>query len=140
MSSAPASAAALGAAEGEALLGMAALGKTALALLLVIGLILLCSWLLRRLASGQRLAGGPLLRVRGSALLGPRERVVVVEVEGTWLVLGVTPGQVSKLHELPAPPAAALADSPDPSLEGSFAQRLTQALGHNLRRSGSRQP
>ncbi|MCQ4347292.1 flagellar biosynthetic protein FliO [Pseudomonas stutzeri] len=119
----------------EALLGMAALGKTGLALLLVIALILLCSWLLRRLASGQRLPGQP-LRVLGSTMLGQRERVVIVEVAGTWLVLGVAPGQVSKLHELPAPPAAATAPAGEaPPLDGGFAARLAQAVRHNLRRT-----
>ncbi|MNN99031.1 Flagellar protein FliO [compost metagenome] len=71
-------------------------------------------------------------------MLGPRERVVIVEVADTWLVLGVAPGQVSKLHELPAPAAevAPAAAAPD----GRFAERLAQALKHNLRRGASRQP
>ena len=39
----------------------------------------------------------------GLALIGvgARERVVLVEVEGTWLVLGVAQGRVSLLHSLP---------------------------------------
>ena len=137
MSPLPAATQAVSGTESEALLGMATLGKTGFALLLVIALILLCSWLLRRLSAGQRLAGQP-LKVRGSTMLGPRERVVIVEVAGTWLVLGVAPGQVSKLHELPAPPAEAT--PPATTLDGSFAERLTQALKHNLRRTASRQP
>jgi len=120
------------AAEGEALLGLAALGKTGLALLLVIGLILLCSWLLRRLNAGQNLAGQP-LKVLGSTAVGQRERVVIVEVAGTWLVLGVAPGQISKLHELPAPASAAPAASALP--DGTFAERLAMAFRHNLRRN-----
>jgi len=73
-------------------------------------------------------------------MLGQRERVVIVEVAGTWLVLGVAPGQVSKLHELPAPAADAAPASPvDAPLPGSFAERFGQALRHNLRRP-PRQP
>ncbi|MOA68265.1 hypothetical protein D3C78_1958060 [compost metagenome] len=55
-------------------------------------------------------------------------------------MLGVAPGQVSKLHELPAPPAEATPDNPGPALEGSFAVRLAQALKHNLRGAAPRQP
>lgn len=126
--------AASSAAEGEALLGLAALGKTGLALLLVIGLILLCTWLLRRLTVGQNLAGQP-LKVLGSTALGQRERVVIVEVADTWLVLGVAPGQISKLHELPAPASTAPASSAPP--EGTFAERLAMAFRHNLRRTAT---
>lgn len=122
------------AAGGDTLLGLATLGKTGLALLLVIGLILLCSWLLRRMGSGRSLAGQP-LRVLGSTMLGQRERVVIVEVADTWLVLGVAPGQVSKLHELPAPTAGNTPPAnAGQALEGSFAARLAQAVRHNLRR------
>lgn len=120
--------------SGDAMLGMATLGKTGLALLLVIGVILLCSWLLRRLSAGQGLPGQP-LKVRGSTLLGPRERVVIVEVADTWLVLGVAPGHISKLHEMPAPPKDEASSNGSPAaMEGSFANRLAQAVRHNLRR------
>jgi flagellar protein FliO/FliZ len=33
--------------------------------------------------------------------VGPKERVVVVEVGETWLVVGVAPGQVTALHNMP---------------------------------------
>lgn len=36
--------------------------------------------------------------------VGQRERVVVVEVDDTLLVLGVTAQQITLLHTLPAPP------------------------------------
>lgn len=128
MSAAATTAAGLENAGADSLLGLAALGKTALALALVIGLIFLCSWLLRRLGPGRQWPGQH-LRVIGSSLLGPRERVVIVEVQGTWLVLGVTGQQISKLHELPAPPAEA--DDARPA--GGFAERFAGALSGQLR-------
>lgn len=69
-------------------------------LALVLAAIGGAAWLLRRV---QRLApsrGSP-LSLRGTLAVGPRERVVVVEIEGTWLVLGVAPGRVSAVHTLP---------------------------------------
>ena len=121
--------------SSDSLLGLAALGKVALSLALIIGLILLASRLMRRLRPGQANAAKALQVVAGTAV-GNRERVVIVEVADTWLVLGVGGGQVNKLHEMPAP-------EPDSTvtmdLEGeSFAQRFAGALKHNaLKHSAS---
>lgn len=119
------------AASGDALLGMAAMGKTAAALALVVGIILLCSYLVKRLGPGRHLQHQR-LKVVGSTAVGGRERVVIVEVEDTWLVLGVANGQVNKLHELPAPDEPT--EPPPASFQAqgtSFANRFAQALKHN---------
>ncbi|MBA2779521.1 flagellar biosynthetic protein FliO [Billgrantia kenyensis] len=121
---------------GDALVGMATLGKTAAALALVIAIILLCTSLLRRWGPQKRAAGGH-LQVIGSAALGSRERVVIVEVEGTWLVLGVGGGQVNKLHDLPAP-ARPVDAAPKPPGEGDrFATRFARALKQNAGLGGA---
>lgn len=120
-------------ATGDALSGMAMLGKTAVSLLVVVAVILLFAWLVRRFNLHQGSAG-QYLRVVGSVAVGQRERVVLVEVDRTWLVLGVGGGQVTRLHELPAQ------DSPDndrpgtQNVAGGFAARLAQSLA---RRPGS---
>lgn len=59
-------------------------------------------WFLRRFSPGQSVAQGA-VKVVGGVMLGPRERLVVVEVGDTWLLLGVGGGQVSTLHSLPRP-------------------------------------
>jgi flagellar protein FliO/FliZ len=59
-------------------------------------------WFLRRFSPGQTAAQG-VVKVVGGVMLGPRERLVVVEVGETWLLLGVGGGQVSTLHTLPRP-------------------------------------
>jgi len=90
-----------------------------LALMLVIAAILGTAWLMRRLAPGP--LGGPArLRVVGGAMVGPKERVVVIEVRDTWLVLGVTASSVSTLHSLPRPEDAEAA----PATGLPFAERL----------------
>ncbi|MDR5866456.1 flagellar biosynthetic protein FliO [Halomonas koreensis] len=119
-----------GMAGGEALMGMATLGKTAAALALILAIILGCSLLLRRLGGGGQ-GRGPRPRVVGSTSIGQRERVVIVEVEDTWLVLGVGSGRVTKLHELPAAEEAkAPAEAPGEPGDG-FAARFARALRHN---------
>lgn len=114
------------AAAGDTLSGMAVFGKTAGALLVVIAAVLLLAWLARRfnLHAG---AAGQHLRVIGSVAIGQRERVVLVEVDKTWLVLGVGGGQITRLHELPAREAAALQTTTTPTTD-NFAGRLTQVL------------
>jgi len=96
--------------------------KTLLALLLVVALVLVSAWALRRL-QGLAPGGGGRIRVLAAVSVGARERLVVVEVGGEQLLIGVAPGQVRKVHVLAEP--LALEGTPAP--EG-FARRLRQAL------------
>jgi len=105
----------------------AGLLQAGLGLAVVIGLIFLLAWGARRLGlqpSGQ----GRLLKVVSSAMVGQRERVVVVEIGDTWLVLGVAAGQVRALHTLPAGPSP---DAPAPAaaaVTGAFSQKLVESM------------
>ncbi|EGG1846855.1 flagellar motor switch protein FliN [Salmonella enterica subsp. enterica serovar Dublin] len=71
------------------------------ALIGIIALILAAAWVIKRMGfapKGNSVRG---LKVSASASLGPRERVVIVEVENARLVLGVTASQINLLHTLP---------------------------------------
>jgi flagellar protein FliO/FliZ len=74
-----------------------------LPLALVLALLASAAWLLQKL-SKPRLGSKSLLTLQASISVGQRERVVVLEVDGQWLVLGVAPGQVNTLLHLPSPP------------------------------------
>lgn len=67
--------------------------------------ILLVGWLIRRLGFAPAGRQTGLLKLRASCQVGQRERVVLVEVDDTLLVLGVTAQQITPLHTLPALPA-----------------------------------
>ena len=99
-----------------------------LALLGVLALIVGLGWLLKRMpGSGFRPAEG--MRVVASLNVGAKERVVVVEVNGTQLLLGVTAGGINTLHQLPEPlPAPTPARLPDFKHLPNFAQLLQQRL------------
>lgn len=71
-----------------------------LSLLLVIAAIVLVAWLLKRMNALQT-GDGQALKVLSSVAIGQRERIVLIEVEETWLVVGVGPGQIRTLHTLP---------------------------------------
>ncbi|AHV92346.1 flagellar biosynthetic protein FliO [Bordetella holmesii] len=98
----------------------ASLVRVVVGLLLVVAAILVAGWLARRAGVGSR-AQGTLLWQIASQTLGPRQSVIIVEVDKTWLVLGVTPGQITTLHTLPAGELP-VADAT------SFALKLGQAL------------
>jgi flagellar protein FliO/FliZ len=121
---------------GESLVGMAVLGKTAASLALVIAIILICTALLKRW-SNLRTRHGAHLRIVGSTAVGNRERIVIVEVEDTWLVVGVGGGRITKLHERPAPEER-LPTTPAPT-SSRFSRRLSKALAAS-RRSDSSTP
>lgn len=98
------------------------LGGAVAALVLVVGLILALAWLAKRLP-GVAGATNPALRVVGSLSLGPRERVVVVAVGDTQLLLGVGAGGTRTLHTLAEPLPVAGPTTP------AFAQLLAQHFG-----------
>jgi flagellar protein FliO/FliZ len=115
----------------------ASLGQMAFGLAVVIVLLFASLWLLRRLSAPR--GNGAALKVLGAAAVGPRERVVLVEVGDEVLVLGVAPGQVTKLHELSRDELAAAqgsaATSADAAHPRGFASWLKQAVEHRQGRS-----
>jgi flagellar protein FliO/FliZ len=85
----------------------AASGSTAslltvlLSLVLILGGFVAVAWFPRRYLPGMGAQGA--VKVVGTTAVGTRERVVVVEVDSTWLLLGVGGGNVRLLHTLPRP-------------------------------------
>ncbi len=94
------------------------------------------AWLMRRVVRVHASQGSP-LTLRATLPVGPRERVIVLEIADTWIVLGVAPGRISALHalpkgaEVPAPlPAGTTSPGsetpPAPTPFGALMQRLTR--------------
>lgn len=95
-------------------------------LLLVLAVIALVAWMLKRM-NAVRQGSGNLLKVLGATSVGQRERIVLVEVKDTWLVIGVGPGQIRTLHTLDRPEDFAPDDKP--AEKNRFANILSNALG-----------
>ena len=83
-------------------LAMTSLWQLTLGMVAVLGLIMGIAWLLKRSGRFQMGAGGG-LRVLGGLSMGTRERVVLLQVGETQLLLGVAPGRVQTLHVLEQP-------------------------------------
>lgn len=79
--------------------------QATLALLFIVGLLFAATWAARKVSGGKMFGQGNMRVISGIAL-GPKERIVLVEVEDSWLVIGIVPGQIRTLHTLPKGSAA----------------------------------
>lgn len=100
--------------------------QTVLALFLVIGIFVGAAWLMRKIGMARPGSASGVLKLVGSLPVGPRERILIVEIGDTWLIVGCTPGQMRTLHTLPRPPADQI---PNPE---------TPAFAHWLKQLGER--
>nr|WP_218627818.1 flagellar biosynthetic protein FliO [Pseudomonas sp. dw_612] len=95
-------------------------------LLLVLGLIFFLAWLLRRVQQAGPAGKGQVIDIIGSRALGPRDRLMLVQVGNEQILLGLSPGTITALHVLKEPvhvPSATEKSTPE------FAQRLMELLG-----------
>lgn len=107
------------------------LAQVSTALAGIIVLIIVAMWLFRRFGFTRGSFKGTTakLNVKASCSLGAKERVVVVEIEQEWLVLGVTASQVNLLHKLPVPDNATQEATSSPT-----SPLFTQILQKTLKR------
>lgn len=84
--------------------------QTFAGLLLVLMVIFVIAWLFRRYAIHTGNIPGA-IKVVAATAVGQRERVVLVEINDTWLVLGVAPGSISALHSMQKNTLPASADT-----------------------------
>ncbi len=101
------------------------LAQMVFGLLLVVGLIFFLAWLLRRL-QGAAPRGGQVIEIVGSRSIGPRDRLLLVQIGKEQVLIGHSPGSIETLHVMAEPvdvPADARAAAPE------FAQRLLELMG-----------
>jgi flagellar protein FliO/FliZ len=111
---------------------MNALIQVTLSLLAVLAMVAAAAWLVKRLHVGQRAGQNP-IRIVAGASVGQRERVVLLEVANTWLLVGVAQGQVRALHHMPR---VEQSDVPTPSVATAAAPPFA-ALLQRLANRGS---
>lgn len=98
-----------------------------LGLFFVLALVFAIAWLIKRVGHGT-LVGGQQMQVLASLPLGTRERVLLVDVAGQQLVLGVAPGRISTLHTFSEPvvDVRMRGESPD------FGKKLRELMGSGV--------
>ena len=75
-----------------------------LALGLVVGLVVVLGYAMKRINSGHFKSGGE-IRVVASTFLGAKERILLLEVNGRQILVGVSAQNIRTLSEFPPGPA-----------------------------------
>jgi flagellar protein FliO/FliZ len=97
-------------------------------LVLVLVCIIALAWFAKRFRYMQSSSVAS-MQILGGISMGARERVVLMQVGSTRLLLGVAPGCINTLHVMDQTfDDAELADETATSVEESFATRLGSAL------------
>lgn len=103
-------------------------GQIMLSLVLVLAIIFLAAWLLRRYGRFPGVADGH-LKVLGALSVGQRERILLLQVGSEQILVGVTTSKITTLHQLEEP-VKVKDNAPLSStiMSTSFSQRLQEAL------------
>lgn len=109
------------------IVGGSELQSMGLSMLLVVGVIVLLGWLYSR----SRFVGsgtGDIINVIASRALGPKERLLVVEVADQQLLVGMTSTAVQTLHVFEKPISVNSASEDAPEDAPGFKDRLRNAI------------
>ncbi len=85
---------------------LSSLVKMISSLLIVLALILLIAYLVRRFLNSRlsRWRSAPMIQLLSTTYLGPKRQISVIEVGQEYLVVGVTPNQISLITRLTQSP------------------------------------
>ncbi|VAW46653.1 hypothetical protein MNBD_GAMMA03-1159 [hydrothermal vent metagenome] len=98
-------------------------GQIMLSLILVLLIIFLAAWILRRYSRFPGVADGN-LKVIGALSVGQRERIILLQVGQEQILVGVTSNKITTLHQLEEP--IQVKDSIP--ISSQFSKRLQEAL------------
>ena len=105
-------------------LGANDIASLGFSMLIVLGIIVALGWLYSRTRFSGK-GGSNLISVIASRALGPKERLMLVEVADQHLLVGMTATQVQTLHVFEKP--ITLGD--EPPITAGFKDRLRAAFG-----------
>ncbi len=106
-------------------------GQIVLSLVLVLLIIFISAWLLRRYGRFPGVADGN-LKVLGALSVGQRERILLLQVGKDQVLVGVTSSKITRLHQLEEPIEVAHNKTQSgETLKSPFSQRLQEALKSN---------
>lgn len=93
-------------------------------LLLIVALIFLLAWLVKKFNLNQQ-SHNDLIKIIAGISIGTRDRIVLLQIGEEQILVGLTPGRIAKLHTLSQP----LQASGEQALAGSFASKFNRLMG-----------
>jgi flagellar protein FliO/FliZ len=102
-------------------------------LVLVLGVLAVIAWGIKKIGVGKQTSGGA-IRIVGGLHVGNRERIMVIEVANEWIVVGVTASSITALSTMPkqegaaSTPAQPLAKNFSTWLQHTIDKRKTAAV------------
>jgi flagellar protein FliO/FliZ len=100
-----------------------------LGLVIVLACIVVLAWLAKRMNRLQS-STGDMLKIIGGINVGSREKIVLLQVGSEQLLIGVSQGNINKLHLLEAP-LETLVDNADTAAAGGAGARA-KTFSHSL--------
>mgnify|MGYP005850685699 CR=1 FL=1 len=116
--------------QGDAIASLATMG---IGLLVVVALIFGCAWLVKRMSGLTGMNAGT-IKVVAVMGLGARERIALIDVAGTQILVGITPSAIRTLHVFDEPVV-----SPGQEVSGDFARKLQGLIGRKWKPDASDQ-
>ncbi len=95
-------------------------GEVMAGLIIILLMIFALAWLVKRMGTGSFLSNQH-MKIVASVAMGTRERVVVLDVGGKQVLLGITPQNINTLHVFDEP---VISESSDDKTESDFAQKI----------------
>ena len=99
--------------------------KLSAGLILIVVLIFLLAWLVRKFNLNQGSHSG-LIKIIAGLSIGTRDRIVLLQVGEEQILVGLTPGKIEKLHTLSQPLEV---PGEQPAVSASFASKLNRLMG-----------
>lgn len=93
-------------------------------LIFVIGAILFAGWLYSRMR-GVNLSASKVIDVLATQPLGPKEKIVIVQIGTRQIAIGMTPGSLQTLHVFDEP----VIEKRESGTATTFSDKLRHALG-----------
>lgn len=110
------------------------MGQLVLSLLFIIGLIIVLAWMLKKMNVIPQQGQG-IIKIVSTVSVGSRDRISLIQVGEEQIVIALSPGRITKLHDMASP----VAHVEPPQAAQPFAKTLNSMLQKHKSQKNSEQ-